>query len=173
VSSASPAARPLLAALAALAACGVPAAPEPCPGDPLARLVLRATVVEGAACAAAAGVVGAEPIAAFVSYTGAASAALCLDRALAAPLTGTRAGDAIEVATPARPAAAPDCGCAVQVVERVTGTVTRGAGGEVTGFSGELVNELAPADGAASCVPSGVAAACPVPCTARWTLAAP
>jgi hypothetical protein len=35
-------------------------------------------------------------------------------------------------------------------------------------FAGELVNEVAPVEGA-TCAPTG-AAACPAPCRMRWTL---
>jgi hypothetical protein len=161
-------ASPLVAtAVAALAACGVSATVEPCPGEPQARLVLRATADGDAACAVAAGFPAPGAVTAVLAFTADGGAALCPDRPLAEPLRGTRAGDAIAVASPPRAAAAPACACAAVVVERVAGTLVRSAAGAAIGFTGELVNELAPADGAASCAPPG-AAPCPLPCSARW-----
>ena len=65
------------------------------------------------------------------------------------------------------PASVPSCGCAVRIVERLGGTLARDGAGAVQSFEGELVDELVPADGAASCAPTG-ADPCPVPCQIRF-----
>lgn len=153
-----------------VAGCERAAGPGPCPGDPQARLQLRATLVEGANCAAAAALAGALTIPVAIAYPATGEAALCPERSLAEPLLGARDGDALDVAAPARPTSLAGCSCALQVVERVTGTVARDASGGAIGFAGELVNDLAPAVGAASCTGGE---ACAAPCRIRWTLAAP
>jgi hypothetical protein len=158
------------AAAAVLAACDVPRLPA-CPGEPQGRVTLRATLAAGADCAAATRSGDPPPLGVAIAYGG-SGAAVCPERELASPLTGSRQGDALDVAARSQAANVPGCACAVQVVERVVGTVTRGAGGAVAGFAGTLEDVLAPADGGAACaaVPGE---RCPVPCTARWTLAAP
>jgi hypothetical protein len=164
--------RSALLLLAALAACGVPAAPEPCPGDLQGRLVLRASPAEGeaAACATAADLETPDEVTVVVSFTADGGAVLCPDRPLADPLRGTRAGDAIAVASAARPAPVAACDCAQVVVERLEGTLVRDGAGAVVGLSGgRLVNELAPADAAASC-PGAVG--CPLRCSVSWSVQA-
>jgi hypothetical protein len=158
-----------LAAALALAACGTSPTTPPCPGDVQARFRLQATLVEGAACADAARIDPAPSLTAAVSFTGAGTSALCPERALAEPLAGTRSGDAVELTAAAQAIAVPGCGCAARVVERVTGTVERGAAGDAVRFTGELADEISSADGAATCAPSGTAP-CPVPCRIRWSL---
>jgi hypothetical protein len=112
-----------------------------------------------------------------VSYGANGSVALCADRAEAAPLAGTRVGDAVSVAAGAQPATVPTCACPVQVVERVDGAVLRSDAGAATGFAGVLTNDLGPTDGGAgaACEPDGGiptdgGVACGVPCTLRWQL---
>ena len=149
-------------------------APPPCPGDLQARLALRGTLTEGRECADRAGVDAAAALVvpAAVSYTSADGAVLCPERALAPPLQGTRAGDQLDLAGAARPATLTGCGCALQVSERITGTLRRDAGGDAIGFSGELVDVIAPADGSGTCAPAP-GESCPATCTLRFSLDAP
>jgi hypothetical protein len=159
-------------AVAALLACGTRATQEPCPGTVQAVFTLVAQQVEGGdACASATGATGPGGLTAAVTFTGDDGAAVCLQRPLAEPLAGTRAGDAIQVATPLRNVAASGCACTAQLRETITGTVQRD-GGVAVGFSGELSTELVPADGAASCAPAEEGGTCVVPCVVRWTLSA-
>jgi hypothetical protein len=174
--SAVPAARRLplaaLALAALLAGCERAAGPGPCPGEPQARLELRATLVEGELCAGAIGVERALRLPATIAFAAPDEAALCPDRALAEPLVGARAGDAVDVAAPARAASVEGCACSVVVVERVRGTLVRDAAGAAVGFEGELVDELAAAGGLPACA-AAPGEACAVPCVLRWRLAAP
>jgi len=160
----------LIAALLAVAcaACGRTAAAVPCPGDAQARLQLEGTLVEGADCAAEAGITAAPLLAVTVAFTGDASAAVCPSRALAEPLLGTRTGDAIDVSAEPISATFTSCSCTLQVTERVTGALTRDGTGAAVAFSGELVDEVTPAAGGA-CPATGTAA-CLAPCRMRWTL---
>jgi hypothetical protein len=133
---------------------------------------LRGTLVEGAACAAAAGVSAELALAAVVSYPGPAEAALCLERGLAEPLLGAREGDALDVAAPPRPAALDGCACDLRVAERIRGAVLREGTGGAVGFAGELVDDLAPAGGLPACAAAD-GEVCLAPCRIRWQLAAP
>jgi hypothetical protein len=163
--------RPTVTALLlafACAACGRSASAVPCPGDAQARLQLEATLVEGAECAAAAGITAAPLLVATVAFTGDAGAALCPARALAEPLAGARTGDAIDVSAPAVAATLTSCSCALLVTERVTGVLARDGTGEAVAFTGELVDEITPAVGG-PCGSTGTTA-CPAPCRMRWTL---
>lgn len=100
------------------------------------------------------------------------SAILCVDRAEAEPLRGRRDGDHVEVASPEAAANVASCTCAVRVTESIKGDVLRADGGSAPGFSGELGNRVAPADGGASCEPDPGDAGprCGVPCELRWRL---
>lgn len=169
-----------IAALAlALAACERSTALPACPGDVQVRLQLATALadVEGsAACAAAAlprdangAIVVPGPTPAALSFTAADGAAVCVERTLADPLLGTRTGDVLTVAAPPEAVAVTACGCAVNVVERLAGTILRDASGAAVGFQGELVDELAPADAAFACPPTG-ADPCPVPCRIHFTV---
>ncbi|HET7755122.1 MAG TPA: hypothetical protein VFK85_14535 [Anaeromyxobacteraceae bacterium] len=155
---------------AALLACETRATPEPCPGVVQGTFQLSGELTEGASCAeTSGGATGAIDLTVLVSFTGESGAAVCLQRPLAEPLLGTREGDRIDVSAPARSGAARGCACTVQLLERISGTLLRD-GGVVTGFSGELNTQLAPADGTSSCAAAAEAGACDVPCNVRWTL---
>lgn len=154
--------------LLGLLACGTRATQEPCPGSVQGTVQVVGQLVEGEACAAAAGV-GTIDLAFEVSFTADGGAAVCLQRPLADPLLGTHDGDVLEVSTPIRPGAATGCACEVQIAERITGTIAR-EGGTVTGFQGELELELSPADGSPTCAPADEGTTCAVPCRVRWTL---
>jgi hypothetical protein len=140
----------------------------PCPGDVQAQFQLSAVLVDGAACQAAIQAAAAPALAASISFTGADAAAVCPSRPLAEPILGARSGDVIDVVASAEPAAASGCTCSVRVVERVSGTVTRDATGAATGFTGELVDEVAAADGGPCTAAAG--STCLVPCAVRWAL---
>jgi hypothetical protein len=152
------------------AGCDAPRA-TPCPGQRVATLHFQGdpVVPESGACPFDGGSIA---FTATLSYGSATTAFLCVDRAEAEPLRGTREGDHVYVASPAAPANVKDCACAVQVIESVDGGVLRVDGG-ATGFAGELTNEIAPPDGGASggaCeLPDG-GAGCGVPCELRWKL---
>jgi hypothetical protein len=163
---------PIAIVAATLLACGTRATQEPCPGTVQAVFTLVAQQVEGGdACASATGATGPGGLAVAVTFTGDDVAAACLQRPLAEPLTGSRSGDAIEVATPLRNVTASGCACTAQLRETITGTMQRD-GGVVVGFSGELRTEVVPADGTGSCAPAEADGACVVPCSVRWTLSA-
>jgi hypothetical protein len=165
-----PAALALLVLL--VAACERAAGPGPCPGEPEARLELRASLVEDPnLCAAAIGVGGDLTLPATLSFGASGEAALCPERSLAEPLVGTRAGDAVEVAAPPRPGSVRGCACSVVVVEAIRGTLLRDEAGAVVGFEGELVDDLAPAGGLPSCA-AAPGEPCGVPCRVRFTLVA-
>jgi hypothetical protein len=163
---------PALLLVVLLSACERAPGPGPCPGEPQARLELRATLVEGSLCATAAGVADSLTLPVTIAFTGPEEAAVCPDRALAEPLVGSRSGDAIEVAAVARSASLRGCACSLQVLERVSGTVLRDGSGVAAGFSGELVDSLVPAGPLPTCAASP-GETCPAPCRVRWALAAP
>jgi hypothetical protein len=156
-------------ALAAAVACSA-ARPQPCPGDPVATFLFHADPVVPAGCPfpSDAGL----DFTATVSYTSETTAVLCVERPEAQPLPGTRAGDHLTLAGAATPATAPPCACAVDLVESLEGDVERADGG-VTGFTGELRDALAPADGGApaDCEPrNATATRCGIPCQLTWRL---
>ncbi|HET9599850.1 MAG TPA: hypothetical protein VFP65_30020 [Anaeromyxobacteraceae bacterium] len=166
----------LAAALAAGAACDQPRT-VPCPGDRVGSFRFHGTLVDGGCpFLAPDGGQAALDFVATVAYGEGDAVALCVDRADAAPLAGTRQGDAVTLQGAQQPATAPPCACALDVVERVDGQVLRGDGGAATGFAGALTNTLTLVDGGSgvSCEPDagpGVdAGVCGAPCTARWQL---
>ncbi len=153
---------PLLALAATLAACGSKG--SPCPGRQLATFTFR-TATASATCGAASAPCGVAfpslaPFSATVTVDATGTVAwLCTGRPLAEPLEGTLTGDALDVSYPAAsaagvPAVLAACGaaCAVTLRERVAGTILRGSGGEVVGFTGSLA-DTADTAGAASCGP--------------------
>jgi hypothetical protein len=161
-----------LVAVALLAACERAPGPGPCPGAPQARLELRATLVEGSLCAAAAGVTDSLTLPVTIAFPAPEEAAVCPERALAEPLVGSRTGDVLEVASVPRSASLRGCACSLQVLERVSGTVLRDASGAAVGFSGELVDDLVPTGPLPACA-AAPGELCPAPCRVRWALAAP
>jgi hypothetical protein len=172
--------RGIVAVLAlALAACERSTALPPCPGVVQGRVFLTTTLRKETggqvpACAAAAlpedAVDASQTVAAALSFIGEGGAAVCLERTLADPLLGTRTADRIDVAAQPEPVAVDACGCAVTVVERLSGTIVRDASGAAVGLADvSLVNALAAADGATACPPAGTAA-CPVPCDIHFTV---
>ncbi|GEJ56737.1 hypothetical protein [Anaeromyxobacter diazotrophicus] len=166
--SAPRAARALgLALAAALAGCEARAHPPACPGAPVATLVFsgQADKADGGICPS---VDGGLAFTGTLSYTD-TQAYLCLDRLESAPLAGDREGDHLTLKAPPAPATLDACGCPLTVVETLEGDLLRSDGG-VTGFSGQLSDDLAPPDGGtAGCEKDG-GTACGVPCTARWTV---
>jgi hypothetical protein len=100
---------------------------------------------------------------------------LCLDRAEAAPLTGSNTGDHVTVTDPTpAPVGAqtiPDCACAVTVRESIECDLVRADGG-VTGFEGHLRASVGLGSGAtpASCERTPAAPSCGVPCVQSWTI---
>jgi hypothetical protein len=170
-----------------LAAAGVAAAllvatacegalPSACPGDRVATLRFQGTAepLDGG-CAFAPD--GGVPVSftATLAYAADDAALLCVERAEAAPLRGTRRGDEVAVAAPPQPGTVPACACALQVTERVAGALTRLPDGAADRFDGVLENAVEPAGGsAAGCEPDGGPAdagpRCGAPCTLRWRL---
>ena len=159
--------------LLALLGCDAPRA-TPCPGDRVATFRFQGALDEG-------GCPFRTPAVSFVgtlAYGAAGQAVLCVDRAEAAPLAGSRDGDRLSLASASQAATVPDCACPVQVTERVDGEVLRSDAGAAAGFAGVLENAVAPTDGGtgAGCEPDGGAIDggphCGVPCTIRWQLTA-
>jgi hypothetical protein len=152
-----------------------PARPVTCPGERVGTFTFRGEPLAGAAGAGTACAFtpdGGLSFTATVSYLGETEAALCLDRAEATALRGTRSGDHIAVAAPQVPAAIADCPCAVEVAESLEGDVA--PDGEAVAFTGQLRNALAPAPGTdpASCEAGDGTRRCGVPCELRWQLTA-
>lgn len=165
-----------LLGVAAIPACDAPRA-TPCSGEIVGTFHFRgepAAGVDGGTCPFASD--AAVTFTATLAFDSDTSAILCVDRAEAEPLRGTREGDHVELASPAAAANVGSCSCGVQVVESVTGDVVRADGGSASRFAGELGNRVAPADGGAggvSCEPARAADAgprCGVPCDLRWQL---
>jgi hypothetical protein len=161
---------PALGLLAALG-CDAPRATA-CPGDRVGTFRFQGALEEG-------GCPFLTPAVSFVAtlaYDAAGQAVLCVDRAEAAPLAGSRDGDRVSLASASQAATVPACACPVQVTERVDGELLRSDAGAAAGFSGVLENAVAPADGGtgAGCEPDGGAIdgglTCGVPCTIRWRL---
>jgi hypothetical protein len=159
--------------LAAAAACDAPRAPT-CEGEPVGTLQFHGDLVPGdAGCPFApdAGI----SFTATIAFGSGASALLCVDKADAQPLRGTRDGDHILLSSDAGAANVPSCACDVLVVESVEGDLVRGDAGSATGFTGELRDALSPADAdaGASCERNAGTPdepRCGVPCSLRWTL---
>lgn len=112
-----------------------------------------------------------------ISSSGEGTALLCLDRAEAAPLTGSNSGDHVAVTNPTPPTAGAQtiaaCACAVTVSETIDGDFVRADGG-VTGFDGHLRASIGLGSGAtaASCERTPAAPSCGVPCVQSWHLTA-
>ncbi len=113
-----------------------------------------------------------------VSFTGTiaatssgSSAALCVARARAEPMTGTLVADQLDVGLDTRGALLSGCNarCAVTVHQQVTGMLRRTPGGTPSGFTGTLVDQatLDAAVAGADCSP------CTTPCTATYALDTP
>jgi hypothetical protein len=163
---------PALGLLAALG-CDAPRAAS-CPGDRVGTFHFQGALEDG-------GCPFPTPAVSFVAtlaYGAAGQAVLCVDRAEAAPLAGTRVGDRVSLASPSQSATVPTCPCPVQVTERVDGEVLRTGAGAAAGFAGVLESAVAPGDGGtgAGCEPDGGAIdgglTCGVPCTLSWRLSA-
>jgi hypothetical protein len=153
-------------------ACDAPHATA-CSGEPVGTFRFRGEPVTGGGggtCPFASD--AAVTFDATLAFDGDTSAILCVHRAEAEPLRGTRDGDHVEVASPAAAANVGSCTCGVQVIESIKGDVLRADGGGAPGFAGELGNRVAPANGGASCEPEAGDAGprCGVPCELRWQL---
>ena len=162
----------LAGALALSLACELPSSSS-CPGDRVAQLQFQAALDASATtCGFArspdAGL-DARDFAATLAWTPQGSAALCPDKDLAEPLTGSRDGDHVLVALTSEGATVAGCSCNVSVREELEGVVT-GADGGAPSFSGELRNVLSPSAGAAlDCSPDGgPVGSCVLPCLIRW-----
>ena len=147
----------------------------PCPGSPVASLEFSGTrtLVTCAAGAPAAGVNSLFPES--VSFAGTLTAsgpgaALCLARARAEPMVGTRVADQFDVELDTRGALLGGCSatCAVAVHQQVTGTLLRDPGGAPSGFAGTLVDQetLDATVAGTDCTP------CVTPCQASYALSA-
>jgi hypothetical protein len=167
---------PALLLLPVLASgCSATAESFPCPYSPVATLAFSGTrtAVSCAGGAPAGGIDSLYP--GLVSFTATLTSsasgtvgALCLDRARAEPMLGTRLADQFDVALETRGALLAGCNnrCAVTVHQQVTGTLQRDPGGDPAGFTGTLVDQ-ATLDGAVSgadCTP------CTTPCQASYAL---
>lgn len=159
-----------LALAAALAGCEARARAPACPGAPVATLAFTGGPGgDGGTCPSAPD--GGLAFTGTLSYGDSGTAYLCLDRLEAAPLAGVRTGDHVTLTAPAAPATLDACGCPLTVVETLDGDLLRSDGG-VAGFSGQLSDDLSPADGGtAGCEKDG-GASCGVPCTTRWSVTA-
>ncbi len=163
----------LALALAALA-CGASDARR-CPGQPIGTLAFRGTSLADPdpakaplTCFVPAGTI-AEFTATVTVDPGHATAWLCPEPRLSSALQGTLVGDALDVTSGPRDGAlVTSCAanCAATMQERVTGTVTRGASGEVVGFQGRL-------DAAMTAVKPEDCGACGASCAVTYTVVAP
>lgn len=156
-----------LVAMAALAGCESTARPAACPGTAVATLKFVGTLdTDGGTCQAVPD--GGISFTGTVAYDSSGVAYLCPDRAEATPLAGQLTGDHLTLAANPVAVTLDACGCPLTVTETLVGDVLRADGG-AAGFSGELSDALAPADGGTGCEPDG-GTTCGVPCTARWQL---
>lgn len=157
-------------AVAALLACGEEDETAPCPGDPIATFafvgggaIAAPPLLAGEAALPACPDVPADlAFTATLTFTGEDAAALCTYRKFSEVATGTRGGDAIDVATVTR-AIFSQCGegCLVDVQERVAGTLLPSASAPES-FEGALVDTIQPAASPALC------GDCLLPCAARY-----
>jgi len=170
-------AAPCLALLAALSA-GCAEEPPRCPGRAEGTFQLLATRTDvscaAGAPASAGGLDDLYPatftLSATVAFaTEGTGAAICTQRRLSAPLTGTHQGDQLAVALETGGAVLGECSatCAATVRQEIAGTLARDPGtGLVAGFTGTLVDRATAAAGV-DCGP------CTPPCQATYALALP
>ncbi len=126
---------------------------QPCPGDPVATFYFSTPpdggpATSGSSCPFAS---DSNQVAQSLSFTAAlhaspdGGAALCRSSDHAVPWIGTYQADALDVSVADTGGGTPACSCALLVVERVTGSVQLD-GGAPAGFTGQLVDSIAPAD---------------------------
>lgn len=143
--------------------------PVPCPGERVATFSFAGKLWPGSACTFAADPNQTARALAFVAALHQApdggTAFLCRDVARARPWEGTFQADLLDVSTTDRGAATPSCGCPLEVVDRVVGSVERD-GGVPVAFAGDLYEAVGPADG-----PPAGACGCGLPCEIRYRLA--
>lgn len=164
-----------LAPLLGLVLAGCPDEPPACPGDRQGTFGFSGTVT-AKDCELIAGTTG---FPATISFTGDASAVVCLDRLLTEPRVCQRSGDALSGCTAGVRDSVPECPCPVRLAETLSGTLLR-AGARATGFSGTLVAEFTRGTSNAAVVcyaeqdPLGTTAKCPpaAGCTATYAVTA-
>ena len=155
---------------AGLAGCEVYSTPpaQPCPGDPVATFSFATAPDGGPTTSGSTCPFASDPnqVAQSLSFTAAlhaspdGGAALCRSSDHALPWLGTYQGGVLDVSVADTGGGTPACTCALSVVERVTGNVLLD-GGRPSGFAGQLVDSIAPADPTAV---DGGACNCDLPC---------
>ncbi len=146
---------------------------QPCPGDPVATFSFATApdggpATSGSTCPFAG---NSNEVNQSLSFTASlhaspnGGAALCRSTDHALPWLGTYQGGALDVSVTDTGGGTPSCNCALTVVERVTGNVLFD-GGAPAGFTGELVDSVAPADPAMldGGTADGGACGCGLPC---------
>lgn len=168
--------RPGLMLLAAgLLGCEIYSTPPaaPCPGDRVATFSFSTQPDGGPATSGSTCPFASDPnqVAQSLSFTASlhaspdGGAALCRSSDHALPWLGTFQAGLLDVSVTDTGGGTPSCGCALLVVERVTGSVLFD-GGAPAGFTGELVDSVAPADAAAldGGTADGGVCGCGLPC---------
>ena len=162
------------AAVLLLLAAGCEASVPACPGSAQGTYELGGVALEaGTTCpfslaaiaaARADGTVPTIDVPVIVSWLDAGTAALCVQKPMAAPLTGPRTGDAFTVSITLASLTIGSCPCPVDLLETVTGTLQRSAGNP-SGLAGTLVDHFTRSAGTDACYagadPATVAAGCP------------
>lgn len=161
---------PLLAAV--MIGCEIYSSPSPfpCPGERLATFSFSGKLWPGSACTFAADPNQAARSLGFVAALHQApdggAAFLCRDVARARLWEGTFQADLLDVSTADLGAATPSCGCPLEVVDRIVGSVQRD-GGVPAAFAGDLYEAVGPADGGPA---GGGSCGCGLPCEIRYRL---
>ncbi len=160
---------------AGLLGCEVYSSPpaQPCPGDPVAAFSFSTApdggpATSGSTCPFAS---DSNQVAQSLSFTAAlhaspdGGAALCRSSDHSVPWLGTFQAGLLDVSVADIGGGTPSCGCALSVVERVTGNVLFD-GGSPAGFTGQMVDSVAPADATAldGGTADGGVCGCNLPC---------
>jgi hypothetical protein len=163
----------LLASAVSLAGCEVYAVPDPvtCPGTSAGVLEFNGTI-RPSSCAFAGSANATLVFTGTVSFEPDGRAWLCIDTPHAEPRQGTHAGDAIDVSYRNVASTLAECNCPVDVLETVAGSLVRGDGGRLQGFTGAMTSAVAPTSPDAGSTPDGGLCGCQLPCALEYDLTA-
>jgi hypothetical protein len=163
----------LLVAAVALAGCEVYAVPDPvtCPGTSIGTLDFTGTL-RPSTCAFAGSANATLVFTGTVAFEPDGRAWICIGTPHAAPRVGTHAGDAVDVSYRNVGSTIAECNCSVDVVETITGTLVRGGGGLLQGFTGGMTSAVAPTSPDAGTTPDGGLCGCQLPCALEYDLTA-
>lgn len=163
-----------IAAVLLVLAAGCEASVPACPGSAQGTFELGGVAVEtGTTCpfslaaiaaARSRGTLPTIDVLATVSWLDAGTAAICVQKPMASPLTGPRTGDAFAVSITLASLTIGSCPCPVDLLETVTGTLQRSAG-IPSGVTGTLVDHFTRSAGSDACYagadPGTAASGCP------------